>query len=125
MQKLMFKGLMKDEKTLKELNVTSGSKLMLIGSTPKAVLEVTKPVVAGPSTDSDEKGNTCKSVMLLLNLSVDLNPPNIFDLWKGCCGSVDKTTDSQSWGPRFKCGSGSIALWQGTLSSLPSPSERT
>ena len=56
MQKLMFKGLMKDEKTLKELNVTSGSKLMLIGSTPKAVLEVTKPVVAGPSTDSDEKG---------------------------------------------------------------------
>ena len=46
-------------------------------------------------------------------------------LWS-CCGSVDKTTDSQSWGPRFEsAGSGSSALGQGTLSSLPSTSERT
>ena len=45
---------------------------------------------------------------------------------RSCCGSVDKTTDSQSWDPRFEsAGSGSSALGQGTLSSLPSPSERT
>ena len=45
---------------------------------------------------------------------------------RSCCGSVDKTTDSQSWGPRFKsAGSGSSALGQYTLSSLSSPSERT
>ena len=45
---------------------------------------------------------------------------------RSCCGSVDKTTDSQSWGPRFEsAGSGSIAVGQGTLSSLPSLSERT
>ena len=44
-----------------------------------------------------------------------------------CSWLVDnKTTDSQSWGPRFKsAGSGSSAFGQGTLSSLPSPSERT
>ena len=43
-----------------------------------------------------------------------------------CCGSVDKTMDSQLWGPQFEsAGSGSSALGQGTLSSLPSPSERT
>ena len=38
---------------------------------------------------------------------------------------VDKTTDSQSWGLRFEsAGSGSSVLGRGTLSSLPSPSER-
>ena len=42
------------------------------------------------------------------------------------CGSVDTTMDSQSWGPRFKsAGSSSSALGQGTLSPLPSLSERT
>ena len=45
--------------------------------------------------------------------------------WR-CCGSMDKTTDSQSWGPQFEsAGSGSSALGQGTLSLLPSPSEMT
>ena len=45
---------------------------------------------------------------------------------KSCCGSVDETTDSQLWGPRFEsAGSGSSAFGQGTLSSLPNPSERT
>ena len=44
---------------------------------------------------------------------------------RSCCGSVDKTTDSQSWGPQFEsAGSGSSSLGQGTLSSLPSPSQR-
>ena len=39
---------------------------------------------------------------------------------RSCCGSVDKTTDSQSWGTRFdSAGSGSIALGQDILSSLP------
>ena len=42
-----------------------------------------------------------------------------------CCGPVDKTTDSQLWGPRFESpGSGSSDLGQGNLSSLPSPSEK-
>ena len=43
---------------------------------------------------------------------------------KSSCGSVDKTTDSQSWGLQFEsAGSGSNALGQCTLSSLPSTSE--
>ena len=34
---------------------------------------------------------------------------------RSCCGSVDKTMDSQSWGPQFEsAGSGSSALGQGT-----------
>ena len=59
-----------------------------------------------------------------------IGPPGCFSKiyfkYRSCCGSVDKTTDSQSWGPWFEsAGSGSSALVQGTLSSLPSPSERT
>ena len=39
-----------------------------------------------------------------------------------CCGSVDKTTDSQSWGPWFiSTASCSSALGRGTVSSLSSP----
>ena len=50
----------------------------------------------------------------------------VTQLQRSCCGSVDKTTDCRSWGPQFKsAGSGSSVLGQGTLSSLPSPLERT
>ena len=46
--------------------------------------------------------------------------------YRSCCGSVDKTMDSQSWGPRFEfAGCSSSALGQGTLSSVPIPSEMT
>ncbi|XP_030839786.1 ubiquitin domain-containing protein UBFD1-like [Strongylocentrotus purpuratus] len=68
MQKLMFKGLMKDEKTLKELKVTSGSKLMLIGSTAKAVMEVTKPVPAGGIVEKDEKASAAKEPLSKLKM---------------------------------------------------------
>ena len=46
----------------------------------------------------------------------------------GCCGSVDKTKDSQSWGPVSNLLAAAVVpfkLGQGTLSSLPSPLDRT
>lgn len=43
MQKIMFKGLAKDESTLKDLKVTKGAKIMVVGSTLNDVLSVTKP----------------------------------------------------------------------------------
>eukprot|EP00088_Acartia_fossae_P054658 TRINITY_DN629_c0_g1_i1.p1 TRINITY_DN629_c0_g1~~TRINITY_DN629_c0_g1_i1.p1 ORF type:complete len:294 (-),score=74.14 TRINITY_DN629_c0_g1_i1:136-1017(-) len=42
MQKVMIKGLAKDEMTLKKLGVSKGSKIMVVGSTLNDVLEVTK-----------------------------------------------------------------------------------
>merc|ERR1711915_853237 len=42
MQKIMIKGLAKDEMTLKKLGVVKGSKVMVVGSTLNDVLEVTK-----------------------------------------------------------------------------------
>ncbi|XP_061196217.1 ubiquitin domain-containing protein UBFD1-like [Saccostrea echinata] len=43
MQKIMYKGLAKDESTLKELKVTKGAKIMVVGSTLNDVLSVSKP----------------------------------------------------------------------------------
>ena len=42
MQKIMIKGLAKDEMTLRKLGVVKGSKVMVVGSTLNDVLEVAK-----------------------------------------------------------------------------------
>ncbi|XP_037094040.1 ubiquitin domain-containing protein UBFD1-like [Pollicipes pollicipes] len=43
MQKVMIKGLARDDKTLRELGVASGAKVMVVGSTLNDVLSVAKP----------------------------------------------------------------------------------
>ena len=43
MQKVMIKGLARDDKTLRQLGVVSGAKVMVIGSTLNDVLSVAKP----------------------------------------------------------------------------------
>jgi hypothetical protein len=44
MQKVMVKGLAKDERTLRELGVSSSSKVMVVGSTFSDVMAVAQPV---------------------------------------------------------------------------------
>lgn len=43
MQKIMYKGLAKDESTLRDIKVTKGAKIMVVGSTLDAVLSVAQP----------------------------------------------------------------------------------
>lgn len=43
MQKVMYKGLVPEEKTLREIRVTSGAKIMVVGSTINDVLAVNTP----------------------------------------------------------------------------------
>lgn len=43
MQKVMFKGLLPEEKTLREIKVTKGAKIMVVGSTINDVLAVNTP----------------------------------------------------------------------------------
>ncbi|XP_076450423.1 ubiquitin domain-containing protein UBFD1-like [Babylonia areolata] len=43
MQKIMYRGLAKDQQTLRELKVTKGAKIMVVGSTLNDVLSVTAP----------------------------------------------------------------------------------
>ena len=43
MMKLMYKGLLKDEKTLQEAKVSNGTKMMVVGSTVDDVLTIQPP----------------------------------------------------------------------------------
>lgn len=68
-QKLMYKGLVKDDqKTLKELNVTNHAKMMVIGSTVKDIMTVTLPPSAkslkeDTSDSASTKEPLCKQKM--------------------------------------------------------------
>ncbi|XP_064118194.1 ubiquitin domain-containing protein UBFD1-like isoform X1 [Macrobrachium nipponense] len=65
MQKVMIKGLAKDEKTLKELGVTPGSKVMVVGSKLDDVVSVNNPKTESTtaeksSTTTSTKEPLCK-----------------------------------------------------------------
>ncbi|XP_068672408.1 ubiquitin domain-containing protein UBFD1-like [Montipora foliosa] len=65
MQKLMYKGLVKDgSKTLRELNVTNGVKMMVVGSTINDVMKVTPPP---PGALKEEKTTSGSSKEPLCN----------------------------------------------------------
>jgi hypothetical protein len=46
LQKLLFKGVLKDEKTIEESKIVPGSRIILMGTTAKDVLQVATPIVA-------------------------------------------------------------------------------
>jgi hypothetical protein len=60
MQKVMFKGRMPDECTLREQHVTTGSKIMVIGSTVNDVMSVAVPDVKAAVAEG-EKANAASS----------------------------------------------------------------
>ncbi|KAL4239848.1 Ubiquitin domain-containing protein ubfd1 [Mactra antiquata] len=64
MQKIMFKGLAKDQSTLKDLKVTNGAKVMVVGSTMNDVLQVTNTPTA-KELQEEEKAATSKEPLSL------------------------------------------------------------
>ncbi|XP_050716710.1 ubiquitin domain-containing protein UBFD1-like [Eriocheir sinensis] len=60
MQKVMIKGLAKDEKTLKELGVTKGSKVMVVGSKLDDVVSVNTPKSETPSSEKPSTTTSSK-----------------------------------------------------------------
>ncbi|XP_024073620.1 ubiquitin domain-containing protein UBFD1 [Terrapene carolina triunguis] len=55
MQKVMFKGLVPEEKTLREIKVTNGAKIMVVGSTINDVLAVNTPKEAAQQEVKSEE----------------------------------------------------------------------
>ncbi|XP_075756056.1 ubiquitin domain-containing protein UBFD1 isoform X2 [Pelodiscus sinensis] len=63
MQKVMFKGLLPEEKTLREIKVTNGAKIMVVGSTINDVLAVNTPKDAAQQevkTEENKKEPLCR-----------------------------------------------------------------
>ncbi|XP_014785569.1 ubiquitin domain-containing protein UBFD1 isoform X1 [Octopus bimaculoides] len=58
MQKIMFKGLARDDMTLRELKVTKGAKMLVVGSTLTDVLSVSTPT--GEDKDETKEAATSK-----------------------------------------------------------------
>lgn len=65
LQKVMYKGLAKDDKTLREIGITQGAKVMVVGSKLNDVLAVSKPStqVAEEKTQSSSKEPLCRQKM--------------------------------------------------------------
>jgi len=61
MQKLMYKGLIKDDQaTLQQSNICKGAKLMVVGSTLKDVMTVAQPTKEKQKESSSSTGGTSK-----------------------------------------------------------------
>ncbi|ROT79584.1 hypothetical protein C7M84_001695 [Penaeus vannamei] len=60
MQKVMIKGLAKDEKTLRELGVTRGSKVMIVGSKLDDVVNVNTPKAESTSSEKPSTSTSTK-----------------------------------------------------------------
>jgi len=60
MQKIMFKGLCKDDRTMKDLKVTKGTKIMLVGSTLDDVLAVSATPNAQELKESSASSGAAK-----------------------------------------------------------------
>lgn len=58
MQKIMFKGLAKDDMTLEELKVTKGAKMMVVGSTLTDVLSISAPTTSDSKDDAKEAASS-------------------------------------------------------------------
>jgi len=122
-QKVMVKGLAKDEKTLRELGVTQGTKIMVVGSTVNDILSVSTPV---PQDFADERlgasGSTkeplCKQKMHLKVL--EKGKPD--DAWVGIKNCKDSLPEAPISGMMNKMGGKvrltfkleSDQLWVGT-----------
>uniref|UniRef100_UPI00358F5D53 ubiquitin domain-containing protein UBFD1 isoform X3 n=1 Tax=Myxine glutinosa TaxID=7769 RepID=UPI00358F5D53 len=55
MQKVMYKGLLREDQTLREMKVTSGAKIMVVGSTLNDVLAVNTPKESSPEASRSEE----------------------------------------------------------------------
>ena len=64
MQKVMIKGLARDDRTLRQLGVASGAKVMVVGSTLNDVLSVAKPDTKVGHHTSRPRLCVCLSVCL-------------------------------------------------------------
>lgn len=67
MQKVMFKGLLPEEKTLREIKVTNGAKIMVVGSTINDVLAVNTPKEAAQQevkAEENKKEPLCRQKVI-------------------------------------------------------------
>lgn len=71
MQKVMYKGLLPEDKTLREIKITSGAKIMVVGSTINDVLAVNTPkevIQQEVKAEENKKEPLCRQKVIILTL---------------------------------------------------------
>lgn len=71
MQKVMYKGLLPEDKTLREIKVTNGAKIMVVGSTINDVLAVNTPkevIQQEVKAEENKKEPLCRQKVGLFNV---------------------------------------------------------
>lgn len=69
MQKVMYKGLLPEDKTLREIKITNGAKIMVVGSTINDVLAVNTPkevVQQEVKAEENKKEPLCRQKVRLM-----------------------------------------------------------
>ena len=91
MQKVMYKGLLPEDKTLREIKITNGAKVMVVGSTMNDVLAVNTPkevIQQEVKAEENKKEPLCSQKVRLVPLNA---PTTIMDdhtgmlNWYECC----------------------------------------
>lgn len=76
MQKVMYKGLLPEDKTLREIKITSGAKIMVVGSTINDVLAVNTPkevIQQEVKAEENKKEPLCRQkVRIISDISTSL-----------------------------------------------------
>lgn len=85
MQKVMYKGLLPEDKTLREIKITSGAKIMVVGSTINDVLAVNTPkevIQQEVKAEENKKEPLCRQKVRLLTLFLtSANVPSFCDFF--------------------------------------------
>lgn len=71
MQKVMYKGLLPEDKTLREIKITNGAKIMVVGSTINDVLAVNTPkevIQQEVKAEENKKEPLCRQKVTLITL---------------------------------------------------------
>lgn len=71
MQKVMYKGLLPEDKTLREIKITNGAKIMVVGSTINDVLAVNTPKEAiqqEVKAEENKKEPLCRQKVRVITL---------------------------------------------------------
>lgn len=97
MQKVMYKGLLPEDKTLREIKITNGAKIMVVGSTINDVLAVNTPKEAiqqEVKAEENKKEPLCRQKVRLFTFSAVLCNNEVFVILFVACIVIPATQES-------------------------------
>lgn len=93
MQKVMYKGLLPEDKTLRDIKITNGAKIMVVGSTINDVLAVNTPkevIQQEVKAEENKKEPLCRQKV---GLMARLHTHGFLSVWLRMCPVLPATQE--------------------------------